>query len=473
MLGCLFRTVQAGRDARTSCCQPKKQTCPLPKSWPIKHTLLALLLSLPCPLGRAEVGFFFPAEAVIDKTQFGLIDVFDPVRLERILAWLRGKSFQISLDVGGVITRPAKPSGLRLEYRDQAGKTRIKAFRPGRQNGLRAFLPDPELRRRLAAFLDVMSRYPANVGAVFLADEPYVNGISKAEMERVGRLVRQELDVRGLRRVKLGVIFAAGMFDRGFAHMIDRQSAAYVADIDRQYAKGGRTAGFRQWVKRMRSDRLVTYDRAGNMYVEGGLPRGFDVFGADFYLSTLLLDRVHEQSLAWLATHYPGQGCAGFRGQSSAKIRARLSFFQDGLVRQGEQYRSEDRALLDAIFECRMGALTAMLQKAAPAGGSQLLMIAESSDNGLMEFSSAGKVKQGQPELLVEARVLDEVKRAQSFYAGHVCVYSAGLLFFTYQNEYDSAIKLHVGGAANMPSVLASIYQFAALPKPPCPASSR
>ena len=33
------------------------------------------------------------------------------------------------------------------------------------------------------------------------------------------------------------------------------------------------------------------------------------------------------------------------------------------------------------------------------------------------------------------------------------------LLYFTYANAYDPAITLHIGGAADMPSVLAEIYR--------------
>ena len=142
-------------------------------------------------------------------------------------------------------------------------------------------------------------------------------------------------------------------------------------------------------------------------------------------------------------------------------IRARLSFFRDGPVVQGESFRDADRKLLDQIFECRMGGVTAMLEKATAGKKISRLMISESSNNGVLEFDAAGRPEEEQPNLLVESRALDESKRAQSFYQRNIYTYSAGLMYFTYQNEHDKTINLDIGGASGMPSVLASIYDFA------------
>ena len=414
------------------------------------------------------VGFFSPGgipDAVIRKTQFGVINASTPAQIEESFEQVSGSAFKVSVDLGPVISPATDPAKLNIRYTSPNGLILTKTFAPQEQNKLRAIPPDPELRKQMAPFLDVLARYSSNVGAIFLVDEPYLNGITKAEMERTAKVARQELAARGLGQVKIGVIFASGMFDRQFAHMIDKRSGAYVNAIDEHYAKGdpANPGDFQSWVSIIKTNRLATYDRAGNLYVDGGLPRGLDVYGFDFYLSTILLDSLHEHTLEWLAERYPQQfGCGQFADQSMSKIRSRLSFFQNGSVLQGEQPRIEDRKVLDAIFECRMGAVTAMLKNASGSSAAQFLMISESSNNGAFEFDPSGNIKQGQPDLLVESRVLDEVERAQSFYARNANTYSAGLMYFTYQNEYDHSIKLHIGGASTMPSVLASIYKFAA-----------
>src|SRR5690606_34859945 len=117
---------------------------------------------------------------------------------------------------------------------------------------------DESLAKLLQPYLDIFAKYPRNVGTVFVADEPYLNGISKKEMERAGRIVRNELDKRGLKHVKLGVTFASGMFDSSFAEMIDLESGSYVSDIDRYYLENQvhlttssdnkKAAEFERWV---------------------------------------------------------------------------------------------------------------------------------------------------------------------------------------------------------------------------------
>ena len=417
---------------------------------------------------RPDIGFFSPSgvpEELVKKTRFAAINPITPAQLDDNLQRIRRTSFRLSIDLGSTVNPAEAPTAkLSLRYKAPDGLVRTKAFAPQKNSKILAIPADAVLRERLAPFLDVMARYPRNIGTLFLADEPYLNGITKTEMERAGKLVRRELDVRGLRKVKLGVIFSGGMFDSQFAHMIDERSGAYVRYIYNHHEKSDseNPNAFQAWVNTINTNRLATYDRAGNMYVDGGLPRGFDVYGFDFYLSTMLLDSLHEHTLDWLAKHYPQYGCSQFADQSMTRIRSCLSFFHDGFVQQGEQYRIKDREILDAIYECRMGAVTTMLKKAASDSRAQLLMISESSNNGVFEFDPAGNIKPEQPDLLVESRVLDEVRRAQSFYERNANTYSAGLLYFTYKNEYDSSIKLHIGGASAMPSVLTDIYRFAA-----------
>lgn len=427
------------------------------------------------------VGFFTPGgvpHELIHKMPVGMMNVTDISRVRQVFKQAEGSAFRISIDFGPALTsaRPALTSArsvseLSMQYQDGNGKTRVKLFEPPVENKLRTIPSDGKIRAILAPYLDVLALYPSNVGPVFLADEPYLNGISKMEMERLARIVRQELDKRKLTRIELGVVFAAGMFNKDFAALISRQAGVYVAGIDdyflRYRQQAGNSQDFKQWVKNIKENRLVTYDRAGNMYTGGGLPKGFDVVGFDFYLSTLLLDNLHENTLAWLAVRYPQHGCGQFANQTMSRIRSNLSFFQDGIVKQGHDVYQKDKLLLDAIFDCRMGAITDMLVQASGKKPIKFLMYSESSNNGVLEFDSKGVPEQGQPEKLVEARALDEAIRAQRFYLRNASKFSAGLMYFTYQNEYDYSIKLNIGGASAMPTVLKNILDFAKTPMQP------
>lgn len=416
---------------------------------------------------KGAVGFFAPGglpKEVIENTQIGLFEAQNLGQVEQNLSRTKGTAFKAFVDLGPVITRPQPPAKLSMRYVTVSGQAAIKDFKPLSPSNLKEFVSDGEMRRALSGIMEVLSRNKSNVGAVFLADEPYTHGISKLEMERAARVVRRMLDQHGMRTVKIGVIFASGMFNRSFASLINREAGEYVRGIDQYYASysdGLGPKGFADWVNGIKKSRLVTYDRAGNMYVGGGLPRGYDIYGFDFYLSTILLDDTHEQTLSWLAQNYPDAGCSQFADLPMSRIRAQLSFFRAGGALTAKRYKEADRRILDAIYDCRMRALTAMLIKEARGRKAQFLLVSESSDNGVLEFLPSGAVKPEQPNALIDARVLDEVDRAEAFYSSQSCVFDAGLLYFTYQDSYDSAIKLHVGGARGMPAVMSSIYGFA------------
>lgn len=418
-------------------------------------------------LASAQVGFFAPGgipEVTVHQLPIVLFNAQGATQVAMNMGKVDGTAVKVFVDLGPMIAQPMSVAKVGTRYVGADGAGRTKAFAPQTDNKLRVFLSDRRLKEVLDPVFAVLAKHSANVYAVLPADEPYLNGISKEELEHAGNVMRKLLDEHGLVKVKLGVIFASGMFDHRFAHLMSQRAAVYVSGIDSHFTEGetrrNKDPAFAVWVKDIRKGRLTTYDQAGNMYVGGGLPRGYEVFGFDFYLSTLLLDGLHEDSLAWFAKHYPGYGCAQFSGQTMSKIRPRLSFFRDGPVLQGSRYRPDDSRLLDAIYQCRMGAMTAMLQQAARGHKAKLLMIAESSNNGVLEFDAAARPEPAQPELLVQARVLDEVARAEKFYERNRCVYTAGLLYFTYADAYDSSIKLHVGGAADMPAVMKSIDDF-------------
>lgn len=427
---------------------------------------------------RPSVGFFTPRgipQELVDKTQFGMINVGSVEQVERSFAIAQGHPFLINVDFGALITSLAEPDSLSQLYTDSTGALKTKIFPPSADNKLLRLPSDESLSRLVQPYLDILAKYPKNVGTVFVADEPYLNGISKQEMERAGRIMRSELDKRGLKHVRLGVIFAGGMFDSSFAEMIDSESGRYVSGIDRYYLENQaylnispdnakidpEALEFRNWLSVMETSRLATYDRAGNIYLSGGIPEGYSVAGFDLYLSTILLEHLHAHTLAWLADHYPEAGCKQFAGTDMINLRKKLSFFRDGAVADDTPLTSHDRRILDAIFQCRMEAMTAMLKKKLGSRKVDLLLISESSNNGVFDFDSQGNMETHQPMPLVESRVLDEVKRAEDFYLRHQSDFTAGLMFFTYENEYDNTIKLNIGGASNMPSVLDNILRFA------------
>ena len=423
------------------------------------------LAGLAAGAAKAEVGFFTPRgapQALAGKVQFVKINVSSPDQLESSLRMAQAGGLRLRLDMGPVVTTPMPSGRVGRHYvtRDD-GRRHDKLLPPDADNKLRQFPDDVRLRAILAPYLERVAAYPAVVDRVFLADEPYLNGISRQEMERAGRVTREELDRRGLRHVRLGVVFAAGMFNAEFARMVDDASVRYVRQLDDHYrAPNEDQAGHEAWKRQIQRVRLATYDRAGNMYLGGGFPAGFDLVAFDFYLSTILLDGVHEHTLDWLAKHYPKAGCASFAGQSMTQVRQTLTFFRDGPVTQQPDAQTSDRRMLNQIFDCRMNAVTEMLLKERGNRPIELMLIAESGNNGVLEFDARQQVEPDQPPLLVEARVLDEVRRAECFYVRHQRSYR-GLMFFTFENEYDNTIRLHVGGAAGMPTVLSSIFNFA------------
>jgi len=414
----------------------------------------------PPPTTTAGIGFFTPEgirAELVHLTQFGMLNAANPEQVAASLALANGTAFKVNIDLGPVIAQPMALASIKTAYHDRAGNLFRKEFAPLAQTKLRQFPADEQLRAMLAPYFDVLKQHAANVSTIFLADEPYLNGIPKAELERAAALARKELDARGLQSVKLGVIFASGMFDSRFAAMIDGEAGEFARGIDKYYRSGDATP---EWVSIIQSARLTTYDGAGNMYTGGGIPEGFDVIGFDFYLSTILLDGLHQNTLSWFAANHPNAGCSQFAGKTMSQIRGKLSFFDNNSMKPGTQ--AADRTLLDAVYQCRMQATTSMLEKSLAGHKVELLMISESSNNGVLEFTKDGTPKQGQPSALVEARVFDEVRRAESFFATHGQSYRAGLMFFTYQNTYDKTINLNIGGASGMPSVMDSIAKYSA-----------
>lgn len=418
------------------------------------------------------VGFVAPRGGlpadVVAATSFVTINAISPSQVEENLATADGHDFVVNIDFSLIITSPVDIKSVKTTYKDVNGIVRHKVFEPIPSNKIRRFLNNDQIGEVLAPYLRVLARHKSHVGVLYLCDEPYIAGISKLKMEDEARVVRNILKSQGLDKLKLGITFASAMFDHQFAEQIELQSSRYVAGIDHYAAEGVKAiffqgidpSNFVTWVNTIKASRLATYDLAGNMYTGGGIPAGFDVVGFDFYLSTILLDMTHQNSLSWFAANRLDESCRPFLGQSMTDVHKTLSFF--GFKKSGSDHERAviDRTKLNSIYNCRMGSVLTLLQGNLGSSHPRLLLISESSTNGFLDFDAKGNPKKEQSMKLVEARVLDEVRRAEVFYLSHVDKFSAGLSFFLYQDAHDISINLKIGGASSMPKVMRSILDY-------------
>ncbi|TDS82458.1 hypothetical protein [Comamonas sp. JUb58] len=432
---------------------------------------------------HAQIALFAPPGVhpeFVGKVATAHINVHSPKALEKNLQAVKGSATRLDLDLGPILNGRKPLSQVRTRYRatDDAGgpaSWQKKAMAPLAVNKLRVIPSDAQARKILRPYMAVIQRYQAQVATVFIADEPYLHGIPKADLERMAITVRQMFKEYGIQDVKLGLIFASGMVNAEFAQMVDQESLRYVQNIDahrktitRLGAKA--TAAERQWLKDITRHRLTTYDNAGNLYTGGGVPRGYDLYGFDFYLSTALQDRLYENMLPLLKKQVQGGECDISAYTTMSELRAQLSFYQDGPVRQPSAAdkaagrptpQQQDKHLLDQLYQCRMTAATEMLRKELAKIGSKgkILVLTESSNNGVLEFDARQNIEKDQPERLIESRVLDEVQRGLDFYQaqrknGDI----AALEFFTFDNTFDKTIQLDIGGFVDMPAVKNLIF---------------
>ena len=435
---------------------------------------------------HAQIALFAPPGVhpeFVGKVATAHINVHSPEDLEKNLQAVKGSATRLDLDLGPVLNSRKPLDQIPIRYRavDANGASagwQDKAMAPQEHNKLRVIPQEAEARKILQPYMAVIQRYQAQVATVFIADEPYLHGIPKADLERIATTVRTMLREHGIKNVKLGVIFASGMVNAEFAKMVDQEAVRYVQTLDghRQTLSSlgdQATAADLQWLKDIAQFRLTTYDNAGNLYTGGGVPRGYDLYGFDFYLSTALQDRLYENMLPLLKKQVRGGECDISAYTTMSELRAQLSFYQDGPVRQSSAAdkaagrptpQQQDKVLLDQLYQCRMTAATEMLRKELAKIGSKgkILVLTESSNNGVLEFDARQNIEKGQPERLVESRVLDEVQRGLDFYQaqrkkGDVAV----LEFFTFDNTFDKTIQLDIGGFVDMPAVKKLIFDSA------------
>lgn len=419
-----------------------------------------------------QVGFFAPGrvnEGFASKVDIQLYNLSTVEHLEESLQLASEQGLKLFL---ALELPPMHMENISLNYNFEGGIYK-KNLSPSRLIKLRRAPPMALLEVGFGPFVKVMQRYPEAIEAVFLGDEPYLNGISFEDLNQLAIDTRVLLDKHGLEKVKIGAVFASAMFNKAFAQHLDAASSAYAYSIDRYFlaikekeAKGEAAAQELQWLDDIKRFRLTTYDKANNMYVGGGLPTSLDIVGFDFYLSTLLQDGVHNESLQWFAKQKLHPSCKGFEKTSINKLRKDLSFWDaeekmtDNLVLQAKQ-ATKDKAILDQWYTCRTESILALLQKEisqSDRSDREILLVSESSTNGVMSFDSGGNRLIDQQMGLTHSRVVNEVVRALDLVKKHPINH---LLFFTYETATDYSINLTIDGAETIPEALQLIYQNA------------
>jgi len=374
------------------------------------------------------------------------------------------QNLKVNWDIGFLIARSRPVEKLKVEYAAQDGTRRTKTFEGKHSNKMMDFYPDEVIQARLSSYLRAIAPHKSALYSVFLVDEPYLNGVSKAELERISHIVRATFAEYGFPEIKLGVLFAGAMFNKEFAETTQKAALAHADAIDTyaavedarisslplSEAKAARVE-FEKWKEIISSNRLTTYDIAGNMYANGGIPSGFDILAFDLYISTALLDSTYEDSMAVLAAEAAIPECEDFINVKMSKFRATLSFMQSGPMSAGDHLRDFDDGRLTRFYNCRVKATVKLLHEEAIRSGYskyETMVVTEASSNGLLEFSADGSPETEQPGDLIKKRVKEEVERALALYREP----NSGIdhmLFFTFDDEYDFGIKLQVGGVAS------------------------
>lgn len=412
----------------------------------------------PLPPQATELTFFTPdgyREELARATRLGQINVYSHEGVRESLEIARRHGARLQLDFGPALLRQRPPERQRHTY--QSGAQALpKSFAPLPVNQVKDMADDDDLARTLAPFLPVLQEYREHIAAIFLADEPYMHSISRQEMERAARTMRRILRENGLENIKLGIVFAGAMFDPEFAAMIAHQADIYVDGVEEYYERVRGSSEGREWAEHFSKSRLITYDQAGNFYTDGGIPQGYDIIAYDLYTATLLLDALHTRTLDWFARLGISPACRRFKGTNMPQTRANLSFFQNGPVKPLGQLR--DRPLLDDIFSCKSESMLHLLRKHMHPG-SALQLWGEASANGFFEFNKRGRMKTTQPKQLIAERVRDEVLRTLNFYDLHRGAFSAGIVFFTWEDTRDGSIDLNIMGARSLHGVPDLVFE--------------
>ena len=411
------------------------------------------------------LAFFSPAgypTELAQHTHLGIINVLWPDDLRQSFETARTHGARLQIDFAPLILQQRPAEQLNRHYTHE-GKQMPKSFEPLAQNKIKNLPNREQLRSLFKPYWPLLKEYQDQIATIFLSDEPYMHGISKEGMAQLSKDFRHLLQENHLPSFPLGITFSAAMFDARFAQMVDAQASAWVHDVEqyaqrlRQSTQADEREQWEKWSQAFKAQRLTTYDLAGHYYTGGGIPEGYDVIRYNLYTATLLQDAVHRKTLAWFAELGISPACRRFHGLDMSQIRAQLSFYQDGAVEPNGL--EKDRPLLNDIFLCKSETLLHLLKAHAPNQAYQLQLIAESSANGFMEFDAQGNIEADQPQLLVAARVQEEVERTLQFYDRYRKEFDAGVMFFVWDDTVDETIDLHILGARSMPGVTNLVFE--------------
>lgn len=425
-----------------------------------------------------QVGFFAPGrvnEAFADQVDMQLYNLSTPEHFEATLklASVHGLKIFAAIELPA---RLAAELSLTYQYKDKVYDKQLAPFPVVK---LRNPINKEAFAVSVAPYFALMKQYPRVVEALIIGDEPYLNGISYAQLDAMALTLRSLLDEAGLDAVKLGAVFASAMFNAEFAQHIETASSAYTRGIDDYFlhlqakeSRGEAAAEELQWLDVINRVRLTTYDKANNMFLGGGLPSSLDIVGFDFYFSTLLQDGVHNESLAWFAARNLHPSCEVFKETKMTELRESLSFWGKSLETTDlKADLKADKSLLDAMYTCRTASALVLLKKEIAASdrkAREVVLVSESSANGLMAFDKQGGLLPEQDMEAVKSRVVDEVGRAFNLTQGYSIDH---LLFFTYESQFDWLINLTIEGAEDIPEALHLIYQNARRNHEPLPAN--
>ena len=358
----------------------------------------------------------------------------DNLREQLLLA--RYHSHIVHLDFSHVWTRGKLPSEISMVFRDSKGEEHQKAFPPLESQKLRSIMNDDDLRAEVERLAPLLIEFADVVGLLFPADEPYLNGVSKEELERVSKTIKAACAEFGVPTCKMAIVFTGAMFDKDFAKYVDGKHRDYALEFDATHPASPQNP-----------PRLTTYDQAGNLYVGGGIPEGFDVVGFDEYFSTVINDRTRAYDADYFYKEFNLPECAPFAHQSTFELQKKIGYLN------GRHSRTSDKLLLDNLFSCRMNGVTRLLLRSVQAMQQerkpQLMFCSESS--------SIMQVEHPNNEERTNQRILDEIRRAIDFLEENQCIFDAGLFFFTYKSVRDHSIAQTFDGVDTSPRLMAEI----------------
>ena len=420
-----------------------------------------------------EIGFYNPTGVhpeFAEHVDFAMIEVINEEQVLTALAHAEKANLQLTLNIGPVITESLPIDQVNLTY-PVGQEIKTKRFTPKPKHKIKRFVSEQRITAIIERLALAMQAHPGVIDTVFLIDEPYLKGVIPETLDRVARQVKAELRFHNVTPPKVGVVFASMMYHPEFASELSRQASVYAFEADTHYdrERSGLT-GFltdwfgreSRWIQGFKAHRLVTYDQAGNLYTEGGLPREVDVIGFNFYASTLLLDDLYQEIPPWLFNTIAPEACQAFQASNVADIRNQLSFFAP--TPSGGDGVHSDQEMLDQLFSCRLKAVGHALtgQMRQIGADYEVVMIGESSSNGVMNFDENRGVMESQNDTVIEKRVLQEVNRYLDPAVGAWIPNLNRIAFFTYNHTRDYSIKQTIRGAESLPAVKARIFEAAA-----------